>query len=465
MKLSPTRRPGHSVLSGALLAILSACAPSAPDVPAPPSPREIAGGLSAATLACLEKATSAVTASPGDGEPWAALGRAYESSQVYGGAETAFSTAASLTPQDPKLWYRAAINAGRAGKTERALLHLDQVHKAEPSYGPAWRRRGTLLLDLGRPEEARTAFSTAAGLLPGVPDAEIGLARAALANDDVATALGHARVALERASTDPYVRLILGNALRRSGLANEALPHLEAGQGAVPRYVDPWSESAARARRQDDDLSERAQKLVNEKQWNDAIEALKELHGLRPQDARVALRLGVALIGGDQLSEAEAHYEKAMKLFPGNYDIATARAAALRATGKTARSLSSIEDVIRRWPGRAPAYLQRGSTLGEMGDVEGARAAFQRASQLNPGDLRGRLFEGQLLAKNRRYTEAAAVLQQGLDVPGASPPLVYFKMLLSTQAVSRMSSDVIQETLRRARSIHGDAADALLQKR
>ncbi len=57
------------------------------------------------------------------------------------------------------------------------------------------------------------------------------------------------------------------------------------------------------------------------------------------------------------------------------------------------------------------------------------------------------------------------MLQQGLDMPGASPPLVYFKMLLSTQAVSRMSSDVIQETLRRARSIHGDAADALLQKR
>lgn len=473
MTLPPTdRRPAkvlpvflRGALLGALLVASPGCKDSGPDLTAPPSPEKLAGGLDDSTQAELRTATDAVLADPGDADLWAALGRAYESKGVHEGAETTFSSAAQLRPDDPKLRYRAAIAAGKAGELERALGHLDRVLDLDATYGPAWRRRGSWLLDLGRADEARAAFERALPLLPGVPDAPIGLARAALALDEITVALEHARTAFERAPDDPYVRLILGNALRRSGEADEALPHLDAGQGALPRYVDPWSENAARARRQDDDLSERANRLVGEKQWDAAIEALEELRELRPQDSRVALRLGVALIGGGYHKRAEEHYEAMHQEFPANYDIATSRAAALRASGKTARSLSAIDAVIARWPDRAPAYLQRGSTLAEMNDVTGARAAFQRASQLNPGDLRGPLFEGQLLAKLRRYPEAAQVLQAGLDLPGASPPLVYFRMLLSAQAASRMGGEAIQATLDRARAIHGDAADSLTKKR
>ena len=100
-----------------------------------------------------------------------------------------------------------------------------------------------------------------------------------------------------------------------------------------------------------------------------------------------------------------------------------------------------------------------------LGDVPEARRAFQRATALNPSDLRGPLFEGQMLAKAGRYPEAAMVLEKGLDHPSASPPLVYFRMLLSAQAAAQMGPDVIQRTLTKAREIHGDQADSLTKKR
>ncbi|QDV05455.1 lipoprotein NlpI [Planctomycetes bacterium Poly30] len=460
-----SRRYLDALFLGLVIALAPACGPAKPDVPAPPSAQQLAGGLDDATIAEIQQATDAVDSDRGNADLWAALGRAYEAQGVHAGADASFTVAADLRPEDPKLRYRAAIAASKGGKLEKALERLEVVLSLDGNYGPAWRRRGTWLLDLGRAEEARAAFERAALLLPNVPDAPIGLARAALALDEVSAAMEHARTAFERAPDEPYVRLILGDALRRSGQTEEALPHLEAGQGALPRYVDPWSESASRARNLDNDLSDRAERLVQEKQWDAAIEALEELRALRPQDSRVALRLGVALIGGDYTKRAEEHYDAIFEQFPANYDIATGRAAAQRASGKTARSLSSIDAIIARWPDRAPAYLQRGSTLAEMNDIAGARAAFQRASQLDPGDLRGPLFEGQLLAKLQRYSEAAAVLQNGLELPGASPPLVYFRMLLAAQAGARMGGEVIQATLDRARAIHGDAADSLTQRR
>ncbi len=451
-------------LFGLSLASLPACGPSAPALPPPPAPAQLAGGLEPATLSKLNAATDKVNANVADAGGWAALGRAYEEAQVHEGASTAFSSAAELRPTDAKLWYRAAIAAGRLGELDLALTRLARVHELEPSYGPAWRRRGTWLLDLARAPEARDAFERAGALLPSTPDAPIGLARAALAEDEVTAALTHARTAYERAPSDPYVRLILGNCLRRAGEAEEALPHLEAGQGARPRYVDPWSEGASGARRKDDEMSERASQLAKEKRWPEAVEVLKELAAARPEDGGVSVRLGVALISADRPADALAHYEKAIVQFPGNYNIATAHAAALRAAGRTAKSLSAIQTIINRWPERAAAYLQRGSTLAAMGDVPAARQSFQRASALNPSDLRGPLFEGQLLAKVGRYPEAAGVLRAGLELPGASPPLVYFKMLLSAQAAARMGPDVIQETLDRARVYHGDEADSLTRK-
>ena len=139
------------------------------------------------------------------------------------------------------------------------------------------------------------------------------------------------------------------------------------------------------------------------------------------------------------------------------------RAASLRAAGQVSGALKAADELIARWPERPAAYLQRGSTLDQMGDVPAARAAFQRASQLAPTDLRGPLFEGRMLARLKRFGEAQTVLQDALELPGVSPPLTYFKNLLAVQSAAQASQTVIQATLERARQLHGDEVDSFFK--
>lgn len=435
----------------------------APQVLSPPDPRQVAGGLDPTLIASLAKLTEAVHSKPTNAAAWETLGKAYEAARVSAGAQVAFGAAAELSPKNPKLWYRAAITAGRLGEVELALERLSNVLELAPDYGPAWRRKGTWLLDLGRAAEALPAFERAGELLPTKPDAIVGLARVALAEDRIEDALGLTQLALERAPGDPYVRSLLGIALRRSGQSEAAVPHLMAGQNSTPRYSDPWSEEAARSRRKEEDAIQRIEKLQEEGRFDESIELLRKAIRESPTSSKLPLRLGVTLMRARRFDEAVAHYDAAIAKFPGSYDLAAGRAAALNATGKLSGALKAADDLIARWPDRPVAYLQRGAALEKMGDVPAARAAFQRASELQPSDLRGPLFEGRMLAKLKRFQEAREVLERALELPGAAPPLTYFRILLAVQASTGAGKATVNATVERARLIHGDEADTLLR--
>ncbi len=164
-----------------------------------------------------------------------------------------------------------------------------------------------------------------------------------------------------------------------------------------------------------------------------------------------------------RFDEAVRHYREATTLFPANYALSAASAAALTAAGDVTGALAVADSTIERWPDRPAAYLQRGTALDAMGDPSGARAAFRRASQLRPSDLRGPLFEGRMLAKLGRYQEASVVMESALDLPGASAPLVYYEVLLKVLKVSGADRARLDRVLARSRKTHGAAADGLLK--
>jgi Flp pilus assembly protein TadD len=59
----------------------------------------------------------------------------------------------------------------------------------------------------------------------------------------------------------------------------------------------------------------------------------------------------------------------------------------------------------------------------QLGDVEGALAAYQRAAALDPGDGRSRLGQGVLLAREGRFGEAVGPLREAarlLPAPSAA---------------------------------------------
>ena len=84
------------------------------------------------------------------------------------------------------LLLRAEIQA-RLGRTESALEDVESaIRSASDGKDLAYRRKGRLLLDLGRPAAAVPAFDAALGLRPADPDGWIDAARAwrALGQED-----------------------------------------------------------------------------------------------------------------------------------------------------------------------------------------------------------------------------------------------------------------------------------------
>ena len=449
------RLPG---LVGALLAAACSDPPPTFEPPAPPDHQAIASLVDAVTYADLEAATARVAASPRDAAAWNALGGAYEVAAIHEEAERCYASAGGLEPTNARHLYRAAICSALLGEIDRALEQVARVIELEEGYGPAWRRRGVWMLELGDTAGARAAFERAGELLPGRPDALVGLAQVALLDDDLEAALRHAEAAHALVPADRYVRLVLGDALRRSGQADEAAPHLAAGEGSRPTYADPWSEAITRARRRDEDAMQRAGELERKGRWAEALRVYEDVEIRRPDDTNVLLKKGLALSALDRTADALRHFEEATQRFPGDYDLLVGQANALRRAGANEEALRLVTSLTERWPERADAFLIQGRAMDDAGDLRGARTAYRAAARLAPEDLRGPLFEGQMLLRRRRHAEAAEVLTPAALDSNRRPTLVYFQLTLQALVASRAPSNQVGRVYERAVEVHGDAA-------
>lgn len=442
-----------------ILVVLAACGGEADFVPPPPpSASDLAALVDDETRADIEAATRAVEARPAAPQAWDALGKAYEVADMNDRAETCYLAAAGLAPDEPRHPYRAAVCAGRQGEPERALEHLDRALGLADGYGPGWRRRGTWLLELGRTDGAREAFLEAARLMAGKPDALVGLANTALLDDDVDAALGYAKKAHELVPSDPYVRLVLGEALRRAGRTGEAAPHLAAGEGAVPTYADPWSESVARERNRDSDQMARARSLEQAGEYDAALAIYRDVARRRPDDTNVLLRHGIALVGAGKVPEAVRHFEDATRRFPGDFDLLVAQLTALRRAGAAEDAERRCAAIAERWPDRPEVHLARGSLLQDRGDTNGARAAFREAAAVAPEDLRAPMAEGQLLLRGGNAAAAARVLEARALDTAVRPSMEYFKLTLQAMLLARESTASVGRVYDRAVEVHGDEA-------
>ena len=454
-------------LSAIALVTIAACGgpTTEPVTPAePPDTASLGELVDAATLGEIEAASLSVRASPRSASAWSRLGELYEVAAMPEEAEAAYLSAASLAPDDPKHIYRAAIVAEAQGETERAIIALEKVLDKEPGYGPAWRRKGTWLLDLGRSAAAREAFEEADDRLAGAPDAKIGLARTALLEDKVDEGLRHARAAHRLAGDGPYVRLILGEALRRAGLDDEAAPHLRAGQGSTPSYRDPWSESIQRRKNRDSDLMAKAKNHEAKREYASALAAYDDVLSRRPDDTSALLRRGTALLALGRIEESLRHFDKATQRFPGDFELLVGQVTALRRAGAREDALARIDAIVNRWDDRPAAFLVRGQILNDLGRVGDARRAYRKAQQVAPRDLRPQMFEARMLLRRERADEAAAILAAAIERTDVVPSMTFFELTLQAQILAGSPPGEIDRTYLRAVELHGDVAKQRLTK-
>src|SRR5690242_9067426 len=113
-------------------------------------------------------------------------------------------------------------------------------------------------------------------------------------------------------------------------------------------------------------------------------------------------------IGANSLAVAD----QAVQLTPADPDAHRARAIVLNRLHRTAEAEASLEIATRLRPFQAAQWLELGATREELGDNEGALAAFDQAVSCAPYYGETHWQRGNLLLRLGRYDQAFADLRQ-----------------------------------------------------
>lgn len=130
------------------------------------------------------------------------------------------------------------------------------------------------------------------------------------------------------------------------------------------------------------------------------------------------LASGYLALGWIQMSHdwdwrrAEASLTKAAELEPGNVDVLRYKAALYTTLGRINDALELSREVVAVDPLHARSYSHLGYQFYFVGQYEEAKAALQKALELNPDKEEDHLIRGQILLAQRRPDAALAQMQQ-----------------------------------------------------
>jgi Flp pilus assembly protein TadD len=105
---------------------------------------------------------------------------------------------------------------------------------------------------------------------------------------------------------------------------------------------------------------------------------------LRPGDAVVNNALGGVLLASGQVDEAVAHLTASLKARPDYFDAHYNLGHALAEQGNFSGAAEQFRDAVKESPQDADAEANLGSALAQLGELGEAKTHFERALQLNP---------------------------------------------------------------------------------
>lgn len=130
-----------------------------------------------------------------------------------------------------------------------------------------------------------------------------------------------------------------------------------------------------------------------------------------PEDARRWLELGMTFEGGDLFAQARTCYERARELQAdpkSDYRLSIVCAR----LGDGPAAVEAIRRALATQPDYAPAHWRLGGYLYDLGDFDGALAAYQDAGRLDPGFVGAWLGIARIQLQRGSVAEAVKLLER-----------------------------------------------------
>jgi Flp pilus assembly protein TadD/mono/diheme cytochrome c family protein len=151
-------------------------------------------------------------------------------------------------------------------------------------------------------------------------------------------------------------------------------------------------------------------------------EALARHHVERdPADFEARYNLGAMLQAAGDVQGAEAQYQAALKLRPGDAVVNNALGAALLASGDLDQATAHLSASLKARPDYFDAHYNLGSAMAAQGNFTGAAEQFRDAVQLNPQDADAEANLGSALAQLGELQEAKSHFERALKLKPGFP--------------------------------------------
>ena len=401
----------RALSTSACACLAAACAAQ----PVGPPPEPDLSGIHPQSAEAISRLLAETRSHPDDAGKRADLGVAYELSGMLRAAEQSYRQAVALQRDEPRWHYYLAIAQARRGRLDSALRAMRRVQELEPTYLPAHLRQAGWLLDSGAVEEARRAFERSLELQPGDAAARLGLARAHLrsGNPQGAIELLEGLVA-ER--DHPYYVQMLGLAYRDAGDVGRAARMLGVGSptGKPPGFADPWHGAKAELRSGYDAKLRKAEALLGQQRYAEAIELLHEALDETPDNPILLMALARAYSEVGRPGDQAATLQRALQARPNNVDVLLRLSEAFRSDGDLAQALRHVERAIVISPALGAAHALRGRCLIDAGRLDEARASIEAAMRHDPRNPRVFFTAGVLGALSRDWPVAVERLERAV---------------------------------------------------
>lgn len=138
------------------------------------------------------------------------------------------------------------------------------------------------------------------------------------------------------------------------------------------------------------DWQARVRKFAEQQDWTSAMRIVEQEIARNPQDADVLAWRARVLTWSGHLAEAEAEYDKILKISRTDPDLWLGLANVYIREGRTQDALRALDTAVELDPKRADIRAARGRVLRAAGENKEARLDFQKALVLDPGNVEAR---------------------------------------------------------------------------
>ena len=277
--------------------------------------------------AAIAPLTRAVELLPTQSRPRTLLGLAYEKSGDQKNAESAYEGALALDPKDTETSLHLAQLYLQEGRGKDAEAKFEAVLLAEPESRLALAGIAQSL-ELQKKAEAAEAYRNYLKVEPG-----------------------------DAAARERLVHLLIANDKNE-----EALAELEKSEAGKPASVES--------------LKLRADVLIGEKKWGEAIVALKQAAALAPNDARLRGGLGRTYLQQRDFANAEKELKAAIQLEPKNVTYWKDLASTSYLAGEYAATLALLDRVAEQEPATSGELFVRALCYDKLQQTKAALDAY-----------------------------------------------------------------------------------------